>query len=81
MDTTVEKNRSRAVPAASTPQTADERRRFYAEISASNLTPLWEVLHALVPTTPKSPCVPAHWRYADIRPSLSGVRFEAEMSA
>ena len=70
MDTTVEKNRSRTVPAASTPQTAEERRRFYAEISASNLTPLWEVLHALVPTAPKSPCVPAHWRYADIRPFL-----------
>jgi gentisate 1,2-dioxygenase len=48
----------------------DERRRFYDEISGANLTPLWEVLHALVPTEPKSPCVPAHWRYADVRPHL-----------
>ncbi len=48
----------------------DERRRFYDEISGANLTPLWEVLHALVPTAPASPCVPAHWRYADVRPHL-----------
>ena len=42
MDTTVEKTRSRAAPAKSTSETADERRRFYADISASNLTPLRE---------------------------------------
>jgi gentisate 1,2-dioxygenase len=70
MNSTLDQTRTRATPAASKPPTADERRRFYAEISASNLTPLWEVLHALVPTSPKSPCVPAHWRYADIRPYL-----------
>src|SRR5450631_3748114 len=48
----------------------DERRRFYDEISRANLTPLWEVLHALVPTAPTTPCVPAHWRYAELRPHL-----------
>ncbi|MEP7056949.1 MAG: gentisate 1,2-dioxygenase [Caldimonas sp.] len=47
-----------------------DRRRFYDEISNANLTPLWEVLHALVPTAPATPCVPAHWRYADVRPHL-----------
>ncbi len=48
----------------------DERRHFYDEISKANLTPLWEVLHALVPTAPATPCVPAHWRYAELRPHL-----------
>ncbi len=59
-------------PAGAAPAStqADERRRFYDEISGANLTPLWEVLHALVPTAPTSPCVPAHWRYADVRPHL-----------
>jgi gentisate 1,2-dioxygenase len=31
------------------------------------MTPLWEVLSALVPQSPRSLIVPAHWRYADIR--------------
>jgi gentisate 1,2-dioxygenase len=48
----------------------DERRRYYDEISRANLTPLWEVLHALVPTAPATPCVPALWRYAEVRPHL-----------
>jgi gentisate 1,2-dioxygenase len=52
------------------PDIREERRRFYAEISGANLTPLWEVLHALVPSSPVSPCAAAHWRYADVRPHL-----------
>jgi len=28
------------------------------------------VLHALVPKEPTTPCVPAHWRYAELRPWL-----------
>ncbi len=39
------------------------RQAFYDEISPLNLTPLWEVLHALVPPQPQSPCVPALWKY------------------
>lgn len=31
------------------------------------MTPLWEVLSALVPQSPTSLIVPAHWRYADAR--------------
>jgi gentisate 1,2-dioxygenase len=34
------------------------------------MTPLWEVLHALVPAQPATPCVPAFWRYQDVRPYL-----------
>ena len=47
-----------------------ERDRFYARISALNMTPLWESLHTLVPQQPESPCVPAIWRYKDVRPFL-----------
>lgn len=47
-----------------------ERRNFYDKISAHHLTPLWEVLHALVPKQPSPSCVPAFWRYDDIAPYL-----------
>lgn len=49
---------------------SDDRRQFYDKISAANLTPLWEVLHALVPRQPSPQCVPAFWRYNDIAPYL-----------
>lgn len=55
-------------PALRQPQT--ERRDFYERIATRHLTPLWEVLHALVPEHPKSPCVPAGWRYRDVRPHI-----------
>jgi gentisate 1,2-dioxygenase len=68
MDTTATRAPERTAAARS--KTLAERRRFYDEISSANLTPLWEVLHALVPDAPASPCVPAHWRYAELRPHL-----------
>jgi gentisate 1,2-dioxygenase len=46
------------------------RQQLYRDMDRHNLTPLWEVLHALVPQRPASPCVPAHWRYGDVRPFL-----------
>ncbi len=46
------------------------RRELYEQMSGLNLTPLWEVLHNLVPTEPSSPCVPALWRYEQVRPYL-----------
>jgi gentisate 1,2-dioxygenase len=46
------------------------RHAFYDRIGPLNLTPLWEVLHALVPVAPATPCVPALWRYDDVRPHL-----------
>ena len=70
MDTLTEAPAKTTAPAAAKPHALDERRRFYDEISSVNMTPLWEVLHALVPTAPATPCVPAHWRYADVRPHL-----------
>jgi gentisate 1,2-dioxygenase len=50
--------------------TADERADFYRRIDRENLTPLWESLAQLVPPQPSTPCVPALWRYATVRPHL-----------
>jgi gentisate 1,2-dioxygenase len=50
--------------------TAQMRQQLYRDMEPHNLTPLWEVLHALVPPQPKTPCVPALWKYADVRPFL-----------
>jgi gentisate 1,2-dioxygenase len=46
------------------------RQQLYRDMAPLNLTPLWEVLHALVPQRPATPCVPAHWRYDEVRPFL-----------
>jgi gentisate 1,2-dioxygenase len=47
-----------------------DRAQLYQDMSPHNLTPLWEVLHALVPQQPKTPCVPALWKYNEVRPFL-----------
>ena len=51
---------------------ADARRAFYSRIQALHLAPLWEVLHALVPHEPQTPCAPALWNYDDVRPLPDG---------
>jgi len=51
-------------------QATDERKAFYAEIDKHNLTPLWEALGNLVPPHPSPVCVPALWRYGEVRPYL-----------
>jgi gentisate 1,2-dioxygenase len=51
-------------------QPPTDRTEFYRRIGQDHLTPLWEVLGALVPERPTSPCVPAHWPYATLRPLL-----------
>lgn len=62
------------------PVTATARQAFYKAIAAHSMTPLWEVLHALVPPSPATPCQPALWKYADIHPYLmqSGQLITAE---
>ena len=47
-----------------------EREAFYRRIAEASMTPLWEVMSALVPEQPESPCVPAIWRYEQVRPWL-----------
>ena len=56
------------------------RKAFYEAIAQHSMTPLWEVLHALVPQSPNTPCLPARWRYADVYPYLmqSGQLITAE---
>jgi len=46
------------------------RQKLYDDIRSRHLSPLWEVLHSLVPKQPTTPCVPALWRYAEVRPYL-----------
>jgi gentisate 1,2-dioxygenase len=43
------------------------RKDFYARIGEYNLTPLWEVLSTLVPLSPRSSVLPAHWDYSALR--------------
>jgi gentisate 1,2-dioxygenase len=55
---------------AEMPSATDVRRALYDDMAPHHLTPLWEVLHALVPRQPASPCVAAHWKYGEVRPFL-----------
>ena len=52
------------------PSRAASRAEFYSRLDKDNLTPLWEVLHALVPPVPSPGCVPALWKYEAIRPYI-----------
>lgn len=52
----------------------DEQRRradYYERIGRDHMTPLWEVLGALVPPQPRSPALPHHWRYAALREQVT----------
>jgi gentisate 1,2-dioxygenase len=46
------------------------REEFYSRASNGNLAPLWRVLGGLVLDEPKSPCLPAIWKWNDVRPYL-----------
>jgi gentisate 1,2-dioxygenase len=59
-----------AVMAGTGPDLRERREAFYQRISGAHLTPLWEVLHELVPERPTPRCAPAHWRYAEVRPHV-----------
>ena len=50
--------------------TRADREAYYQRIARAHLTPLWESMSALVPKQPASPCVPALWKYAEVRPWL-----------
>ncbi len=56
--------------AVSSTNAGDTRRQLYADMAPYNLTPLWEVLHALVPQRPATPCRAALWKYDEVRPFL-----------
>ncbi|WP_019832861.1 gentisate 1,2-dioxygenase [Sphingomonas sp. PR090111-T3T-6A] len=44
--------------------------QLYAAMRPDSLTPLWEVLAALVSPTPNSPAIAHHWRFGDARRHL-----------
>ncbi len=46
------------------------RMGFYDRARTQNLAPLWRVLHGLVTEVPKSPALPAHFVYGEVRPYL-----------
>src|SRR6202171_4661638 len=52
------------------PDVSDERTAFYERIHRNSLTPLGEAIGTRVPPRPASPCVPALWRYEQMRPYL-----------
>lgn len=45
-----------------------EWKDFYDRLAQQNAAPLWEVLGQLVTPKPRGMCVPAVWRYDDLRP-------------
>ncbi len=47
-----------------------ERQQLNQDMSHLHLSPLWEVLHSLVPQKPSTPCVPALWKYEQVRPYM-----------
>ena len=55
---------------ADSPTRTPERQRYYERIARHDLTPLWEVLHALVPPAPASTMQAARWRYREIRDAV-----------
>jgi gentisate 1,2-dioxygenase len=56
---------------ATGPAEASTRDDFYARLDAAGMAPLWESLHALVPKSPATPALPAHWDYDNVvRPKL-----------
>src|SRR5262245_66228907 len=52
------------------PGTSPERQEFYGRLDQKNTAPLWEVLGRLVPPAPQPACVPALWKYDELRPLL-----------
>jgi len=54
-------------PPTSSAETQAVRRQYYERIATRHMTPLWEVLGALVPPSPRPEAIPAIWRYAEVR--------------
>jgi gentisate 1,2-dioxygenase len=53
-----------------TPSPDSARREYYQRIGTNHLTPLWEVLSALVPPSPRPAEVAHRWPYRDIREQI-----------
>lgn len=66
--------------AGSPSEQSPNERQFYANMSATNVSPLWTVLDKMVPPRPNPKAVVATWPYDTIRPLLmeSGKLISAE---
>ncbi|PWU11532.1 MAG: gentisate 1,2-dioxygenase [Terriglobia bacterium] len=52
------------------PQTSAEWQEFYQRLEGKSTAALWEVLAEIVPREPRPACLPAIWRYNEVRPLL-----------
>jgi gentisate 1,2-dioxygenase len=52
------------------PETNPQREDFYRRLETKSAAPLWEQLADLVLAKPRPGCVPALWRYEELRPYL-----------
>jgi gentisate 1,2-dioxygenase len=55
---------------AATAAVRDTREDFFTRAAQKNLSPLWPILDKIASDEPRSPCVPALWRYKEVRPFL-----------
>jgi gentisate 1,2-dioxygenase len=52
------------------PETSPQLQALYERLGAKNTAPLWEVLGEIVTPQPRAGCVPAMWRYDEVRALL-----------
>jgi gentisate 1,2-dioxygenase len=52
------------------PEMTEERRAFYERLDRANTAPLWQSMARIIPAEPTPSCIPAVWRYEDLRPLL-----------
>src|SRR5215469_10908714 len=50
--------------------TREEWQEYYGRLGNKNTAALWEVLSDIVPAQPRPTCLPAMWRYEEVRPLL-----------
>ena len=51
-------------------QAGSEQEAFFESVAPMNLVPAWKVMPIYAPPEPKSSCLPAAWRFSEIRPHL-----------
>ncbi|MCU1719649.1 gentisate 1,2-dioxygenase [Pseudomonas sp. 5P_3.1_Bac2] len=49
----------------------NQRADFYRRLDEQHMFPLWQQMHSLVPAQPADACVPAIWRYSQVRDYLA----------
>jgi len=52
------------------PALTPEREAFYRRLDEKGAAPLWEVLGAIIPASPRPQTLPVLWHYDDVRPLL-----------